>query len=49
MRDGGVPEGCAVALLRTVFAYGIGYALAELSFPRQTPTTAATGSPAFGA
>jgi len=34
MRDGGVPEDCAVALLRTVFAYGFGYALAEVScFP----------------
>jgi hypothetical protein len=31
MRDGGVPEEQAVALLRTVFAYGIGYALTELS------------------
>jgi AcrR family transcriptional regulator len=31
MLDGGVPEEQAVALLRTVFAYGFGYALAELS------------------
>lgn len=31
MRGGGVPEECAVAFLRTVFAYGFGYALAELS------------------
>lgn len=31
MLDGGVPEECAVAFLRTVFAYGFGYALAELS------------------
>ncbi len=31
MRDGGVPEQCAVALLRTVVTHGIGYALAELS------------------
>jgi hypothetical protein len=27
---GGVPEECAVAFLRTVYAYGFGYALAEL-------------------
>jgi AcrR family transcriptional regulator len=33
MRDGGVPEQPGVALLRTVFPYGIGYALAELSLP----------------
>jgi len=38
MRLGGVPEQCAVALLRTVFAFGIGYALAELSFPRPVAT-----------
>lgn len=31
MREGGVPEECAVAFLRTVFAYGFGHALAELS------------------
>jgi AcrR family transcriptional regulator len=31
MRQGGVPEECAVAFLRTVFAYGFGHALAELS------------------
>lgn len=31
MRDGGVPEQCAVALLRSVLTHGIGYALAELS------------------
>lgn len=31
MREGGVPEECAVPFLRTVFAYGIGHALAELS------------------
>ena len=37
MRDGGVPERCAVALLRTVFPYGIGYALAELSLPPPPP------------
>lgn len=37
MRDGGVPEECAAALLRTVFPYGIGYALAELSLPPQPP------------
>lgn len=30
MREGGVPEECAVAFLRTVFAYGFGHALAEL-------------------
>lgn len=34
MRAGGVPEQCAVALLRAVLAYGIGYGLAELSMPR---------------
>jgi AcrR family transcriptional regulator len=33
MRDGGVPEECAVTLLRVVFPYAIGYALAELSLP----------------
>jgi hypothetical protein len=33
MRDDGVPEQHGVALLRTVFPYGIGYALAELSLP----------------
>ena len=33
MRDAGVPEECAVTLLRVVFPYGIGYALAELSLP----------------
>lgn len=37
MRDGGVPEECAVALLRTVFPSGIGYALAELSLPPPPP------------
>lgn len=31
MRQGGVPEECAVPFLRTVFAYGFGHALAELS------------------
>jgi AcrR family transcriptional regulator len=31
MRQGGVPEECAVAFLRTVYAYGFGHALAELS------------------
>jgi AcrR family transcriptional regulator len=31
MRHGGVPEECALAFLRTVFAYGFGHALAELS------------------
>lgn len=36
MRDGGVPEQCAVALLRTIVVYGIGYALAELSIPAQS-------------
>lgn len=35
MRAHGVPEQCAVAVLRTIFAYGIGYALAELSIPPQ--------------
>ncbi|ASU85835.1 TetR family transcriptional regulator [Nocardiopsis gilva YIM 90087] len=33
MRDDGVPEQCAVALLRSAVTYGIGHALAELSFP----------------
>jgi len=37
MRQDGVPEHCAVALLRTVFPYGIGYALAELSLPPPPP------------
>ena len=32
-----MPERCAVALLRTVFPYGIGYALAELSLPPPPP------------
>lgn len=40
MRDGGVPESCAVALLRTIWAYGIGYGLAELSFPPSGPAGA---------
>lgn len=31
MRGDGVPEECAVPFLRTVFAYGFGHALAELS------------------
>ncbi|MQA85723.1 MAG: TetR family transcriptional regulator [Streptosporangiales bacterium] len=31
MREGGVPEQCAVALLRSIVTHGIGYALAELS------------------
>lgn len=31
MHEGGVPEECAVPFLRTIFAYGIGHALAELS------------------
>lgn len=31
MRDGGVPEECAVPFLRTVFSYGFGHTLAELS------------------
>jgi AcrR family transcriptional regulator len=35
MREAGVPEQCAVALVRTVFPYGIGFALAELSLPQQ--------------
>lgn len=33
MRNSGVPEQCAVALLRTIFPYAIGYALAELAYP----------------
>ncbi|WP_020500944.1 TetR/AcrR family transcriptional regulator [Sciscionella marina] len=33
MRDSRVPEQCAVALLRTIFPYAIGYALAELAYP----------------
>jgi len=37
MRGGGVPEGCAVALLRTVVVYGIGFALAELALPAPVP------------
>jgi AcrR family transcriptional regulator len=37
MREDGVPEQCAVALLRTVFPYGIGYALAELALPPPPP------------
>ena len=37
MRNDGVPEQCAVALLRTVFPYGIGFALAELSLPPPPP------------
>lgn len=32
-RNNGVPEQCAVALLRTIFPYAIGYALAELAYP----------------
>ena len=37
MLGDGVPEQCAVALLRTVIPYGIGYALAELSLPPPPP------------
>lgn len=37
MRDDGVPEQCAVGLLRTVIPYGIGFALAELSFQQSVP------------
>jgi AcrR family transcriptional regulator len=37
MREGGVPEECAVALLRTVYPYGIGYGLAEVSLPPPPP------------
>lgn len=41
MRDGGVPEPCAVALLRSIVTHGIGYALAELScFDAQLTDTA---------
>jgi AcrR family transcriptional regulator len=40
MQDGGVPEEHAVALLRTVFAYGFGYALAELSCLPAGPVSA---------
>ncbi|HJP78254.1 MAG TPA: TetR/AcrR family transcriptional regulator C-terminal domain-containing protein [Pseudonocardiaceae bacterium] len=43
MREGGVPEQCAVALLRTVFPYGIGYALAELSIPQPCATDTTDG------
>lgn len=32
MRDGGVPEECAVALLRTVISYAIGQTLAEIRY-----------------
>lgn len=38
MRAGGVPEQCAVALLRSIVTYGIGHALAELSFPQFADT-----------
>lgn len=38
MRQGGVPEQCAIALLRTIFPYGIGYALAELTYPETEDT-----------
>lgn len=31
MRDGSVPDECAVPFLRTVFSYGFGHALTELS------------------
>jgi len=37
MREQGVPERCAVPLLRTVIPYGIGFALAELSLPPPPP------------
>lgn len=39
MRTGGVPQEGAVALLRAVLAYGVGYSLAELSMPRSDDTT----------
>lgn len=34
MRNQDVPTQCAVALLRTVFTYGIGHTLAELAMSR---------------
>ncbi|MDR2983605.1 MAG: TetR/AcrR family transcriptional regulator C-terminal domain-containing protein [Nocardiopsaceae bacterium] len=37
MRESNVPEQCAVPMLRTVFPYGIGFALAELSLPPPPP------------
>ncbi|MDR0346202.1 MAG: TetR/AcrR family transcriptional regulator C-terminal domain-containing protein [Nocardiopsaceae bacterium] len=37
MRESGVPEQCAVPMLRTVIPYGIGFALAELSLPEPPP------------
>ena len=37
-----MPERCAVALLRTVFPYGIGFALAELSLPPPPPPAPAS-------
>jgi hypothetical protein len=37
MRQGDVPEQCAVAMLRTVIPYGIGFALAELALPPPPP------------
>jgi len=33
MREGEVPDRCAVPMLHLVFSYGIGYAMAELSYP----------------
>lgn len=41
MRDGGVPEECAVPFLRTVFSYGFGHTLAELSCLPGGPETEA--------
>lgn len=40
MRDGGVPEECAAALLRTVISYAIGQTLAEIRYtpPGSTDT-----------
>lgn len=48
MRDGGVPEKCAVGLLRTVIPYGIGFALAELSFQANVQTTVQTDDDEVG-
>jgi AcrR family transcriptional regulator len=37
LQTGGIAESTAVPLLRTVVAYGLGYALAELSWPGAAP------------
>jgi AcrR family transcriptional regulator len=45
MRDGGVPEECAAALLRTVISYAIGQTLAEIRYAPPGTDSAADKDP----